>query len=374
MSIRFIHSADWQIGMTRHFLDDDGQARFTEAREQAIRRIAAIAEAERAAFVVVAGDVFDANILGARVVWRALEAISEISVPVYLLPGNHDALDSVSLYRQPEFLRRKPASVTVLDSTEIRTIAPGVELVGVPLRSRKPSRDLVGEVVAGLPSKSAGTVRIVVGHGQPNTMALDASAVPIEIEVVEQAIQQRRMDFLALGDRHSTTSVGDTGRIWFSGAPEPTDYDETDAGNVLLVDLDEHTCSVKVEPTGQWQFILLRLDLLPGRSVAIVEAALSTITDPAHRIVKLELIGTITVSEKIAIDRLVEDARQTFAAIERPLHHDDLALMPDDYDDAGMNLSGFAKAAMERIKNQAKEPKAEAAQNALALLYRLAGR
>lgn len=374
MSIRFIHSADWQIGMTRHFLDDDGQARFTEAREQAIRRIAAIADAQRAAFVVVAGDVFDANILGARVVWRALEALSEISVPVYLLPGNHDALDSVSLYRQPEFLRRKPASVTVLDTTEIRTIAPGVELVGVPLRSRKPSRDLVGEVVAGLPSKSAGTVRIVVGHGQPNTMALDASAIPIEIEVVEQAIQQRRMDFLALGDRHSTTSVGDTGRIWFAGAPEPTDYDETDAGNVLLVDLDEHTCSVKVEPTGQWQFILLRLDLLPGRSVAIVEAALSTITDPAHRIVKLELIGTITVSEKIAVDRLVEDARQTFAAIERPLHHDDLALMPDDYDDAGMNLSGFAKAAMERIKNQAKEPKAEAAQNALALLYRLAGR
>ena len=45
------------------------------------------------------------------------------------------------------------------------------------------------------------------------------------------------MHYVALGDRHSTTEVGGTGRIWYSGAPEPTAYDEIDPGNVLIVDL-----------------------------------------------------------------------------------------------------------------------------------------
>ena len=35
--------------------------------------------------------------------------------------------------------------------------------------------------------------------------------------------------------------VGSTGRIWYSGSPEVTNYDdiESDPGHVLVVDLDE---------------------------------------------------------------------------------------------------------------------------------------
>ena len=43
--------------------------------------------------------------------------------------------------------------------------------------------------------------------------------------------------YVALGDRHSTTNVGTTGRVYYAGAPEPTDYDETDPGNVLIATL-----------------------------------------------------------------------------------------------------------------------------------------
>gem|GEM_PF-6437436 len=37
--IRFIHSADWQLGMTRHFLSPDAQARFSQARIDVITSI-----------------------------------------------------------------------------------------------------------------------------------------------------------------------------------------------------------------------------------------------------------------------------------------------------------------------------------------------
>ena len=42
---KFLHTADWQLGMTRHFLSDEAQARFTAARIEAITTIGALAVA-----------------------------------------------------------------------------------------------------------------------------------------------------------------------------------------------------------------------------------------------------------------------------------------------------------------------------------------
>ena len=62
--MRFLHTGDWQLGMTRHFLNDGAQARFTEARFQAVVRMAEIAREEGCSFAVVAGDVFETNQVG----------------------------------------------------------------------------------------------------------------------------------------------------------------------------------------------------------------------------------------------------------------------------------------------------------------------
>jgi hypothetical protein len=40
---RFLHGADWQLGMTRHFLEGEAQARFTAARIEVIGTIGALA-------------------------------------------------------------------------------------------------------------------------------------------------------------------------------------------------------------------------------------------------------------------------------------------------------------------------------------------
>jgi len=53
--MRFLHTADWQLGMTRHFLDADAQARFTAARMDVIGRIGALAREQDCEFVLVCG-------------------------------------------------------------------------------------------------------------------------------------------------------------------------------------------------------------------------------------------------------------------------------------------------------------------------------
>ena len=222
--VRFIHTADWQLGMTRHFLDADAQPRFSAARIEVIRTIGALAIEKDCRFVVVCGDVFETNHVERQVVVRALDAMAASpEVTFYLLPGNHDPLDASSVFRSPTFTSHQPPNVVVLTSEEPLTVAPGIELVAAPWTSKRPLVDLVGEAVAGLTAD--GTRRVVVGHGAVDAMSPDElNPALVALSSVEAALGDGRVHYVALGDRHSATSVGGTGCVRYSGAPEPTDF------------------------------------------------------------------------------------------------------------------------------------------------------
>ena len=98
--VKFLQSADWQLGMTRHFLTGEAQARFSAARLDVIERMGNLAVDERCQFVIVCGDVFDSNQVERQVLMRAFEKMAAFpQVTFYLLPGNHDPLDASSIYR-----------------------------------------------------------------------------------------------------------------------------------------------------------------------------------------------------------------------------------------------------------------------------------
>src|SRR3954471_8739382 len=160
--MRFVHTADWQLGMTRYFLNGEAQPRYSAARRDVVAGIGPLARNADAEFVVVAGDVFEDNQLAPRDVGQSLEAMRAIGVPVYLLPGNHDPLDASSVYTSALFLAERPDNVIVLDRAGVHEVRPGVEIVAAPWRSKKPEADLVGQVLDGLTDD--GVVRIVVGH------------------------------------------------------------------------------------------------------------------------------------------------------------------------------------------------------------------
>ena len=88
MQTRFMHTSDWQLGVTRQFLNADSQARWAEARFEGIRNLGRIAKEENCEFIVVAGDIFESNQVDRRTVIKACEVMASISVPIYLLPAN----------------------------------------------------------------------------------------------------------------------------------------------------------------------------------------------------------------------------------------------------------------------------------------------
>lgn len=69
--VRFVHTADWQLGMAPRFLAPEARARFAAARIDVIRSIGTLAKNLKCDFVVVAGDVFESNQVDRATVRRA---------------------------------------------------------------------------------------------------------------------------------------------------------------------------------------------------------------------------------------------------------------------------------------------------------------
>src|SRR3954467_11768689 len=148
--MRFVHTADWQLGMTRYFLNGEAQPRYSAARRDVVASLGPLAQDAGAEFVVVAGDVFEDNQLAPRVVSQSLEAMRAIGIPVYLLPGNHDPLDASSVYTSALFKAECPDNVIVLNRDGVWDVRPGVQLVVAPWRTKAPTTDLAAAVLAGL--------------------------------------------------------------------------------------------------------------------------------------------------------------------------------------------------------------------------------
>lgn len=369
--VRFLHTADWQIGMRAGFLSEEAGPRYTEARLDTLTRVGQVAKERDCSFVVVAGDVFDANLLSRRTLLRAAEAIANIPVPVFLLPGNHDAMDTTTVYRNDDLIRNLPASVHVLDG-EGCFAAPDAEIVSAPWPSRRPVEDLVGRAVRTLGPKSS--IRILVGHGAVDGVmpALRDDPATIRLAPLERAISEGLLDYVALGDRHSTTQVGQTGRIFYSGTPEVTRFDEIDPGNVLVVEL-EHGRPPAVEPVrvGRWSFVAHpQVDLTGLRDVNALSAFLGGLPDKTRTCVELTLGGTLSVRDHVALEQLLETYRETLAGLEVDSK---IAVRPDNFDFDTLGLEGFARVALQELTELAasRDEMAPTAQDALGLLFRL---
>lgn len=372
--IRFLHTSDLHLGMRRHFLNEESEPRYRQARLDAIATLGSLARQEECAFVLVAGDFLDSNQSDPQTIARAAEALNEIPVPVYILPGNHDAADASSMLCSATFERIRPAHVTVLSDSAPVEVAPGVELVPAPLRTRRPLVDLIQEAIRTL---APGPVRIVLGHGASDLLSPDAAdPALIRIAAAEAALADGRIHYVALGDRHSATSVGATGRIRYSGSPEPTAFDEERAGYALVVSLDRDSIEVVEHQVGRWSFERLEHHFSGDDDVASLRTILYSLSGKDRRVVRLTLTGTLTLHGHAMLDELLEEARQLFASVGISEKRSELSVLPQDSDFSDLQLVGFAREALDELRAVASAPgtDAAAARDALALLVRLTAR
>jgi DNA repair exonuclease SbcCD nuclease subunit len=381
--MRFVHTADWQLGMTRHFLAGEAQPRYSAARRDVVAALGPLTADVGAEFVVVAGDVFEHNQLAPQVISQSLEAMRAIGIPVYLLPGNHDPLDASSVYTSALFTAECPDNVVVLDRAGVHEVRPGLQIIAAPWRSKAPTTDLVAGVLRDLQGLSAdGVTRVLVAHGGVDVLDPD-SAKPslIRLPGLQDALARGALHYVALGDKHSVTEVGGSGRVWYSGSPEVTNFDdvEPDPGHVLVVDIDEtdpqRRITVDARCVGRWRFVTMRHQVDNSRDIADLDLNLDLMTDKDRTVVRLALVGSLTVTDRAALDACLDRYSRLFASLRLWDSHSDLAVIPADGEFADLGIGGFAAAAVEELVETARTGDAETAddaQAALALLLRLA--
>ncbi len=377
MHTRFLHTSDWQLGVTRTFLGGDAQARWSEARFEGVRQLGRLAVDQQCEFIVVAGDVFETNQVNRRTVLKACEAMAVIPMPIFLLPGNHDPLDAGSVFTSALWKARCPPNVRVLDRPgDAIEVRPGIEVTGAPWTSKRPLCDLVAAAAASLePARAA--LRVMVAHGAVDEGApnLDNPAL-ISVADATAALREGRYHYLALGDRHSRTEVGANGRIRYCGTHEAFDFREIDPGNVLVVDLSAEQCAVTAHTIGTWRFPIHEARLTSEEDVEALARVLDAMPDKARTIIKLGLVGTLGLNAHVRLEAVLDHARELFAAVVRSDSRSELVVLPENTDFDQLALAGFAATAVEKLRALAASagPDRDRAADALALMVRLAGR
>lgn len=368
--VRFLHTSDWQLGMTRHFLQGEAQARYAGARLDAVRALGELVRGHACDFVIVAGDVFDSNLLSSQTVRRALDVLAGIAAPVYLLPGNHDAYNAATVYRTAVFTRECPPNVHVLAEPVMTTVIPGVELIAAPLTTNAPLGDPTAAALATVTAD--GTLRILVGHGQVDVLSPDTPGpAAIRLAALETAIEAGAVHYVALGDRHSRLDVGATGRVHYSGSPEVTDFRDSAAGDVLVVDLAPDG-AVTTEPVrvGRWRFLDWTHHVTGSDDIETLDAELAALADADRTVVRHALIGTLTLADNATLQEVLDRHADRLAGCFAWEANTDLMICYETEDLAGLGVAGYVGEAVAELRRAAQTE--SGAGDALALLYRLA--
>jgi DNA repair exonuclease SbcCD nuclease subunit len=254
--MKFLHTADWQIGKPFESIEDPAKReRLRAARLEAIRGLRPVVEKHQAAFVVVCGDLFDSSLPDRATVSALCGAVGSLGVPVYSIPGNHDFGGPGSLWEE-EFFQAERAALAPdwhpLLTREPYRLAKAV-LLPCPLLRRHEAVDptqWLRTVPDDLPEDLP---RIVLAHGstQGFSSAQDEDAADAANQIDLSHLPAGTYDYLALGDWHGTKRVQDAPPAWYAGTPEPDRFPrgaDNQPGHVLLVEIAKHGSPPQVTP------------------------------------------------------------------------------------------------------------------------------
>ena len=219
--LKLLHTADNHIGL------DVDPAR----AERAFRAVIAAALAEGVDGLIIAGDLFDHNrVTDAEVEFAAAE-IARLSVPVIVLPGNHDQYDATSVHHRHHLPDLAPNvhMVTTVEGALLHIDELHTTFWGRPVVDHCPEF----QPLAGAPERQNGGWHVALAHGfhiERGEQTYRSS--PIRAE----EIAALGWDYLAMGHvhRYADLSEGVT-RACFPGSSFSL---AEDYGSAALVTLD----------------------------------------------------------------------------------------------------------------------------------------
>ena len=296
--MRFLHTADWQIGMKCSAAGERADDARRE-RLETVKRIVDVANERELDFMLVAGDVFDSRTPGASDTAVVVAQLKRVRVPVFVLPGNHDPAGNRGPYASPLWRSLGGTNVTTVEEQRAYAV-PGGELLASPCLSKYSVADPT-ECFAEFVSPP-GAIRIGMAHGslQLGEIARTRSGdMRGQFPISPEAAKRGRLDYLALGDWHTFLAYPNgNALISYSGTPETSGFGERDSGTISLVTIDapgERPGIERVE-VGRLQWVQREFEVSDDASIARLSADLMALPRPQATLVRAIAHGLCTPS------------------------------------------------------------------------------
>jgi DNA repair exonuclease SbcCD nuclease subunit len=373
--LKFLHTADWHLGRLFKNFGDESDKRLSRARLEAVKTLMLVAERHDVHAVLCAGDLFDTP-NPHRLWWENLteifQRLSWKNRPIILLPGNHDPLLTDSIWRSEAFRQKLPDFVHVVDRVPFElALSDDAVLYAVPCQSKAGQSDPTHSI----PVRAPGDQRIRIGlvHGS----TFDAKDCQTNFPIDRDAVLERGLDYLAIGDTHGFRYVPPERKqppTIYPGTPEPTAFDEVEAGSVAVVFINRsRRALVRSEPVAHWTWEDLHLDGIDALR------QLAHRSDLGSRVLRLCVDMRLPAHEYEEAERLLQELAGSEARTGRAgvldLDRERLELDTVNFEQYCTTLPAVLQATVSELKKAAEDPAQRAvAERALYHLYRLSSR
>jgi DNA repair exonuclease SbcCD nuclease subunit len=301
--IRFVQTSDWQIGMKGGGLGEAASI-VRETRIESIHNVLKLAQEEEVDFVLLCGDIFEHNMVSQEDVRKVVTILNQYSsIPLYLLPGNHDILGADCVYNREIFQRVK--HLTIIHTSDPIQVS-GAFLHPCPVRSKSVTQDLTGAIPA---VHEVDGIHIGVAHGSLVGKSYASNWEDVTLPIDPSCVDRTGIDYLALGHWHGYGTYKDstgTVRMAYSGTHEQTGYAERDAGQCLLVQIDGKGDAPRIESfrTGQLTWVSDEFEMRDSSSLTELKDHLGAIEEVD--MVGLVLLGELPLGSKEELDNILE--------------------------------------------------------------------
>ena len=360
--MKFIHTADWQIGMRAAHVGAAGQ-RVRDARLDAARRVVQLAQDHSVDFLLVAGDTFEDNAVDRVLIQKVADILAGAQRPVYIIPGNHDPFVPGSVWQHASW----SASSDLRALTEPKRLdVPGGVLYPCPLHEKHSSRT----PTAWIRNEDDGRIAVGLAHGSVEGGAAESLEYPIP----RDAAACGGLDYLALGHWHSTGTYSDGAnaiRMAYSGTHETTKFGERDSGNVLLVEIAGRGAVPVITTlrTGSLTWTSIEQEIRDPGELGRLREKIETLGDPGNSLLELTLFGLLFPQDQPELRRIEElvASRYLFGRVEStrlmPQPDNDAwlaSLPPGPVQDAARDIQGWMGPASDRPEGVTPEMAARA--------------
>lgn len=286
---RILHTSDILLGEGFphcHNVADQLRA----ARLETLRSLLALAKREEVEAVVIAGNLFADNRVGAALVDQAAKILSKSAVPVFLLPGHRDPITPDSpfqLYRD-----KFSGPVQLLLTGEPVVLPGGAVLYPCPVGHREAS----GDPTRDMPERGVERLRVAVVNTHPEGYRLPS-----------RVLNSRDLDYALVGGR---LSPGEDAGFDYPGTPEATDFAQG-AGFVSLVQLSASgNPLVERKAVAGLNWVEETVEVASAEDVEMLVKRWSGAENRAALLLRLTLRGRLGVDQLAS----VANARRTLSA------------------------------------------------------------